>query len=246
MPLTIVEVIERSQQGRTEPYVCRCDDGEVYFVKGRSATRRGLVAEWLCAEMATQLGLPIAPYAVAHMPTELLEADLSGWLRDLGAGPVFASRRIGAVELTEVHREHVPYEMRRDILVFDWWIRNGDRCLSPLGGNPNLLWRPSEEGELVVIDHNLAFDPEFSPSDFAQLHVFADELPGLFSDFVERDTYARRLNAALASWNTACGNLPLEWQFVDPELTVRVDFDVTEFRRLLEQASSDSFWDLPA
>ena len=45
MSLVIVEVIERSIQGRTEPYICRGDDGEVYFVKGRSATRRGLINE---------------------------------------------------------------------------------------------------------------------------------------------------------------------------------------------------------
>lgn len=51
MSLTIVEVLERSVQGRTEPYVCRGDDGEVYFAKGRSATRRGLIAEWLCVRL---------------------------------------------------------------------------------------------------------------------------------------------------------------------------------------------------
>ena len=52
MSLTIVEVLGRSSQGRTEPYVCRGDDGEVYFVKGRSATRPGLISEWLCARLA--------------------------------------------------------------------------------------------------------------------------------------------------------------------------------------------------
>src|SRR5690606_29480112 len=98
MSLTIVEVLERSVQGRTEPYVCRGDDGEVYFVKGRSATRRGLIAEWLCACLGQEFGLPIAPYAIAHVPEELIEADLTGWLRDLGTGEVFASRRVNAVE----------------------------------------------------------------------------------------------------------------------------------------------------
>ena len=43
MTLEVVEIIGRSKQGFTKPYICRCDDGEIYFVKGRSATRRGLI-----------------------------------------------------------------------------------------------------------------------------------------------------------------------------------------------------------
>lgn len=161
MSLTIVEVLGRSSQGRTEPYVCRGDDGEVYFVKGRSATRPGLIAEWLCARLAEHFGLPLPPYSIATVPEELIEADLTGWLHDLGVGEVFASQRINAVELTEVHRELVPAAVRRDVIAFDWWVRNGDRNLTVAGGNPNLLWNPEGEGSLVVIDHNLAFDPDF-------------------------------------------------------------------------------------
>jgi hypothetical protein len=186
MSLTVVEVLERSKQGRTEPYICRCDDGVVYFVKGRSATRFGLIAEWLCAQLGEAFGLPIAPYAIAMVPEELIEADLTGWLGKLGEGEVFASERIGAVELTETHRELVSQKLRQDVIAFDWWVHNGDRNMTPKGGNPNLLWNPKAEGSLVVIDHNLAFDSEFSASDFLKLHVFADDIPGMFSDFLLR------------------------------------------------------------
>ena len=91
MTLKVVEIIGRSEQGFTKPYICRCDDGEVYFVKGRSATRRGLINEWLCANLAEAFGLPIAPFALAEVPQELIEADLTGWLKGLGAGAVFAA-----------------------------------------------------------------------------------------------------------------------------------------------------------
>ncbi len=246
MSLRIVEVLERSKQGRTEPYVCRGDDGEVYFVKGRSATRRGLVAEWLAGCMALQLGLPIAPFAIASVPEELIEADLTGWLQDLGPGEVFASRRVSAVELTEVHRDLVPQAQRRDLVAFDWWIRNADRCLTACGGNPNLLWNPSDDGSLVVIDHNLAFDSAFSAPEFAELHVFADEIPLLFSDFLERDDYVGRFQAALHAWDDACDKLPLAWRFVDPDQTVPVDFSIAELRHLLDQATAESFWEIPA
>lgn len=241
-PLIIVEVLQRSAQGMTEPYVCRCDDGDIYFVKGRSATPRGLVAEWLCARLAESFGLPVAPYAMATVPDELIAADLTGWLAGLGAGKVFASRRVNAVELTDVHRDLIPEQLRRDVVAFDWWVRNGDRNLTPTGGNPNLLWNPEGEGALVVIDHNLAFDPAFSDGDFLKLHVFADDIPVMFSDFLVRQAYEARFRVALGGWDEACDNLPTGWGFIDPEQTLPVDFSVAEFRTTLERAFTETFW----
>jgi hypothetical protein len=245
MSLTVVEVLDRSVQGITKPYVCRCDDGEVYFVKGRSATRPGLIAEWLCAKLAEQFGLPIAPYAIAMVPNELIEADLTGWLRDLGTGEVFASQRVNAVELTDVHRDLVSQALRRDVLAFDWWVRNGDRNMTAMGGNPNLLWNPKDGGSLVVIDHNLAFDPAFSETDFLKLHVFADDIPAMFSDFLVREAYKARFAGALGIWTEACDNLPKSWKFVDPEQTIPVDFPLSNVRDLLDRAFTDTFWQLP-
>ncbi len=245
MSLTIVEVLGRSSQGRTEPYVCRGDDGEVYFVKGRSANRPDLIAEWLGARLAEQFGLPLAPFSIATVPVELIEADLTGWLHDLGVGEVFASRRINAVELTEVHLELVPATVRRDVIAFDWWVRNGDRNLTVAGGNPNLLWNPEGEGSLVVIDHNLAFDQDFSADDFLKVHVFADDIPVMFSDFLVRDAYTERFHAALGIWDEACHNVPESWSFVDPERTIPIEFSLTETRALLDRAFSQTFWQLP-
>lgn len=245
MSLTIVEVLERSKQGRTEPYICRCDDGEVYFVKGRSATRPELIAEWLCARLGEAFGLPIAPYAIAIVPEELIEADLTGWLGDLGDGEVFASQRVGAVELTEIHRELVPQDLRRDVIAFDWWVHNDDRNMTPKGGNPNLLWNPEGEGSLVVIDHNLAFDPEFSSSEFLKLHVFADDIPCMFSDFMLRDEYAARFAAVLGNWDEICDTMPAAWRFIDPERTIPVTFSIPDIKALLDRALTDTFWNLP-
>lgn len=245
MSLTVVEVLNRAAQGITKPYVCRCDDGEVYFVKGRSATRPGLIAEWLSARLAEQLGLPIAPFAIATVPNELIEADLSGWLSDLGTGEVFASKRVSAVELTDVHRDLVPEALRRDVIVFDWWVHNGDRNLTAMGGNPNLLWNPEDGGSMVVIDHNLAFDPTFSARDFIKLHVFADDIPAMFSDFLVREAYSARLAAALGIWTEACDNLPESWGFVDTERTIPVNFPLNEVKDLLDRAFTDAFWQMP-
>lgn len=259
MMLTVVEVIGRSKQGRTEPYICRCDDGEVYFIKGRSATRKGLINEWLCANLAAAFNLPIAPFTLATVPEELMASDLTGWLRDLGVGEVFASKRVGATELTHAQLEHVPKQQRQDVLLFDWWIRNEDRCLTPHGGNVNLLWNPQslaaqhvndENGDigagLVVIDHNLAFDDTFSVINFCELHVFANDLPELFSDFLLRDAYRARLNHALATtWQSACDNLPPAWAYIDTEQTMPTDYPFSHVKAILDAALSNTFWTLP-
>ncbi len=245
MGLTVVEVLGRSVQGRTQPYICRCDDGEIYFVKGRSATRAGLSAEWLCVRLGDAIGLPVAPYAMAMVPEELMEADLTGWLSDLGSGEVFASRRVHAVDLTEVHRNRVPQQQRRDVLAFDWWVHNADRTLTVKGGNANLLWNPANAGSLVVIDHNLAFDPAFSTAQFCQLHVFSDDIAAMFHDGFVREGYRARFQAALNNWDEYCDSLPASWAYVDLERTIPASLPLTTIKALLDRAQTDIFWQLP-
>lgn len=64
------------------------------------------------------------------------------------------------MELTISTVREVPDGIQQDVLVFDWWIHNGDRLLTERGSNPNLFWNPASR-ELIVIDHNQAFDPDF-------------------------------------------------------------------------------------
>ena len=124
--------------------------------------------------MATDFGLPIAEYAIADVPDTLIALGVRTDLRkDLGSGFVFASRLVPhALELTPTTRDLVPDNVAMDVLVFDWWLKNEDRHLTESGGNPNLLWDTSGE-KLTVIDHNLAFDPDFNVVNFLDSHVFA-------------------------------------------------------------------------
>ena len=256
MTLEVVEIIGRSKQGFTKPYICRCNDGDVYFVKGRSATRRGLVNEWLCANLAKAFGLPIAPFAIAEVPQELIEADLTGWLKDLGEGAVFASRKVMGQELAASQVPSILLNLRRDVLVFDWWVRNSDRNLTARGGNVNLLWQPGQlardddnekvaEGGIAVIDHNLALDMEFSAPVFCQTHVFADDLPETFSDFLLREAFSQRLQQALAVWGRAWDTLSPAWGFADEEQTMPSNYPKAEVRAMLNLIESPDFWNLP-
>lgn len=92
-----------------------------------------------------------------------------------------------------------------------------------------------------MIDHNLAFDPEFSARDFVELHVFSGDIPLMFSDFFVREAYAARFAQALGIWEEACHNLPESWGFVDEERTISVEFPFTEVKKLLDRGLDRHF-----
>ena len=242
MSVQIVEVIRRSDQGITRPFICRGDDNETYFVKGRDAGRRSLICEWIAGHLGVALGLPIAPFAIVDVPEELLHAGGALDLADLGAGPAFGSRRRKVMELNSATVELVPDELQRDVLAFDWWIRNPDRYLTEHGGNPNLFW-DAEAGELVVIDHNQAFSSDFDPKPFLELHVFANQVGSVFRDIARRGEYNYRFSAALDDWEQIRGSLPEEWHFSDPEMTVPADFDLDAAYQELHGFRQPDFWE---
>jgi len=91
-PLGIVEILGRSEQGRTRPFLCRGEDDRLYFVKGRDAGCRSLLCEWLAGHLARAFGLPIPDFSVVQAPPGLLALYPEG--RDLGPLPAFASRRV--------------------------------------------------------------------------------------------------------------------------------------------------------
>lgn len=242
-PLTIVEILERSEQGRTRPFLCRCDDDQLYYVKGRDAGPRSLLCEWLAGHLGLAFGLPLPDFTVVQAPQSLLDLYPEG--RDLGPGPAFASAKVDHVqELTVSHLDGVNASLQRDVLVFDWWVKNQDRTLSAVfDGNPNLLW-DAHGKKLVVIDHNLAFDREFSAVEFSQAHVFRDQISNVFQDLAECGRYAQRLREVLAVWPDACNNAPFQWWHADSEQTVPTDFDPVATLALLNRCTTEEFWRL--
>lgn len=185
-----------------------------------------------------------------------MDADFSGWLVDLGAGAAFASRKVLGQELAVAQVTDIKVDVRRDVLVFDWWVRNADRCLTVPGGNVNLLWQPIGlirddddarvgSGQLAVIDHNLAFDDTFSAKDFCQTHVFAGDIAETFSDFVLRAEYQSRLSVALAGLEATWNNVPADWHFVDVEQTIPTEYAKADIWALLHRCAASEFWNLP-
>jgi hypothetical protein len=239
IPITIVEIVGRAEQGMTLPFRCRGEDDYLYYVKGRNADRKSLIAELICGELARAFGLPVAPYEIVDVPEILIESVDPEW-KVLGSGLAFGSRAFHHVlEVTWPQVEKTPKQLRQDILVFDWWIRNDDRNFTALGGNPNLLW-DGERDSLVVIDHNNAFSPDFSEAEFIQSHIFSSEWDGIVGDVVTRAEYATRLEAAFAVFQQACDNCPPEWFWVDDG--VPAQFSLEDVSSILQRFNDQLFW----
>lgn len=239
-PLTIVEILGRSEQGVTRPFLCRCEDDRLYYVKGRDAGSHSLLCEWLAGHLARAFGLPVPEFAIVQAPQGLIDLYPAG--SELGAAPAFGSLKVPhAQDLTLAHMDSVPSTLQCDVMMFDWWVNNQDRTLSAWGGNPNLLW-DSDDRKLVVIDHNVAFDLAFSVKEFTEGHVFAQKMCGVFHDLVERNNYTRRIYETLETWPIACQNVPVEWWFADEERTVPTDFDPDATLSLLNRYTKEDFW----
>jgi|AOMQ01.1.fsa_nt_gi hypothetical protein len=241
MAVEIVEVISRSRQGITKPFICRGDDEQIYFVKGRDAGRRSLICEWIAGQLGLRLGLPIAPFEIVEVSAELLSMASHEVIRDLGIGKAFGSRAISVTELKPSQIAGVPAQVQRDVLAFDWWVCNSDRTLGESGGNPNLFLN-TKENTLVVIDHNQAFDPACSAEKFINLHAFWGQAPTLFNDWIECEHYADRFQQAMTDWTAICESVPPEWYYVDAEQTVPTDFDCRAIQQHLLSYQTDAFW----
>lgn len=241
MTIQIVEVLQRSEQGITRPFICRGDDSEIYFVKGSGAGRRSQICEWICGNLGLMLGLPIAPFEIVNVPIEIIDAGGGLDLSELGPGQAFGSRKQAIMEITSPLISQVPKELQQDVIAYDWWIRNGDRNLTAQGGNPNLFWEPEDE-KLLVIDHNQAFDLSFDRQSFYENHVFSSQVSLIFGDMHRRSEYSDRFMSLLGGWPDICDKIPEEWRYHDKEATVVTDFDFEDALSMLKMCKQDSFW----
>lgn len=243
MSLVITEILTRSEQGATRPFVCRGDDDELYFVKGNFAGSRAMCCEWVAGRLAGVLGLPTPEIRIAEVPPELVAGSSRSDVADLGWGPVFASRMIvDAQEVTLPDVDRVPLDLQRLVLLFDWWVLNEDRTLTEFGGNPNLVWS-NETGGLRVFDLNLAFDASFSPGRFWQLHAFRaaagpDWGSGYWAEAEDK------LGNALSKLDEIWQELPEDWLHPGGDVGIPAVLDRPFVDRVLGrfQTEPELFW----
>ena len=234
-PLEIIEILRPADQGRTMPFLCRAEDEQLYYVKGKSAGVKGQFCEWVVAHLADAFGLPVPPFRQVRVSQELLDESPEGY-QVLGAGIAFASlARTQAQWFENSFVSEVPADLRRAVIVFDWWIKNSDRIYD----NPNLLWSPGAK-ELVVIDHAFAFDDEFWPTIFLQYHVFREDWSAIAGDSSLQEKYAKKMQDALATWAGACESAPAEWKIKSSDDIELLDY--ASALSILDECKGESLW----
>lgn len=270
-PITITEVIGRSEQGATRPFFCSADTGMgyrmTYCVKGAYAGKNSLCCEWVASSLAHLLvdgdALALAPFRMAEVPPELIRASARADIQDLGEGWVFASLLIaGGQELTWSEAQNWSDETKATLLLLDLWLQNEDRILSDHGGNPNLLveqiYRVTDEipggtrtrvehggKQLWAFDFNLAFDEDFSRERFFGAHVFGSMLKEWPEGF--RTRMEPRMKKSLDQLAEIFFELPPEWLHVDGDDSLPVLLDMNRVRSVLELPFTEPelFWKLP-
>lgn len=235
----VIEVGERTEQGMTKPYRCVADDGQSYFVKSRGAGWRSLVCEWVAGRLAVAFGLPVPAFAQVEIDDALARSRQQQGDHDLAAGLAFGSQRVANVrDFEPTLLAQCDPHFRRDLVAFDWWVRNADRTLGEMSGNPNLLWVTGGEGP-VVIDHNLAFDEHFDAALFVQTHVFRADFEIIRGDLMLQADYQQRFAALLPLLDALWLELPHNWTHHDDG---RPRMLRAEFQQVLERANGSDFW----
>lgn len=234
---TIKTITDSATQGYSEPYRCTSEEGSDYYVKGLRSSRKSQIKEWLCANIAVALDLPIAPFCILDVPEYLYE-ELSGDNKKIGMGACFGSKTILDVSLLEISdAKNIDIELQTKIVAFDWLIKNGDRTLA----NPNLLYQANHK-KLIVIDHNLAFDEDLSANDFKENHIFKNAFQSIFTDCVVQAEMNDFLFPALQAYQSACDNLPSEWMWLNNEQDLPTNYNFNFAKSALERLTNGQLW----
>lgn len=236
--LEVEELQEKATQGRTEPYLCRLSDNQLYYIKGPQATAKGLINEAISAFLGQALRLNVPSYQIAYLPAPLLKYDNAA-RRILGNGDtvVFASSYITSLmELTPSLQQTMPIQFAKDLFLFDYWIKNEDRTMSQTSGNPNLFF-DTNANNYVVVDHNLAFDPQYNFAKNGHLHLGYSHWFKQQHDQFWRDYYYPKLEIALAGFAQYAASLPQEWLNEEPTY-------LGEIEAILGLFKTDEFWEV--
>ncbi|WP_171035465.1 HipA family kinase [Pseudoalteromonas ruthenica] len=232
--ILIEEITRQMKQGQTAPFLCTADDGNQYIVKGARATSKGLVKEWISAHLCRAFGLPIPDFELAYVDDALVEYGYD----DLGSGMCFASQFVPNIQdIPYAKLGGVSQKTLRDLYLFDFWIKNDDRCLTELGGNPNLFLDPVSN-ELIVLDHNLAFDSSFNLENHTSLHVGRAAWFATQFELFGQTEYEEQLENAFEHLAEAVDSIPDEWLE-----SYSLDSIKQEIIVVLEQFRTTNFWE---
>jgi hypothetical protein len=149
-----LHVVGRQATGSTRPFVVETDAGRFVLKLLHGAEGpRALAAEWICAGIAAELGLPtleLAPIAVDPAIARSVVDSEEREMIERGAGLCLGSRVIESARAADVRLlDAAPDDFAERVLFLDVLVENPDRRRA----NPNVL---AAGKAIVPIDHGAA------------------------------------------------------------------------------------------
>ena len=84
--------------------------------------------EWVCGRIGQGLNVPIPPFEVLYATATVARQSSNAELSDVASAPGVGSQFVdGATALNVADVPTVSDEVRRLVLLFDWWVSNEDR-----------------------------------------------------------------------------------------------------------------------
>ncbi|QUM82025.1 hypothetical protein HWV01_17930 [Moritella sp. 5] len=212
LELDVEELVRRSTQGATSPWISRLSDDNTYYIKGVQALHKGLIIEYLCAQLGRSLGIPIPSTTIAYLDMNLLRYN-SEAKKDFGEEScyVFASQEVKSLtELKVIDLESMNPQVAKLLFFFDYLIQNEDRMLTENGGNPNLFINPINS-DMTVFDHNLAFDVNYDFENNKNFHACREFWYEAQLELNFKHEMLEQLPIAIAELAEYAKGIPQEW-----------------------------------
>lgn len=212
MVVQITELLGRSDTGvSVKPFICKTEHGDTIFIKPYGTLPKLLIAEWIGGRLAQEFNLPYPKIAIVNVPSELAQANHKDDWSDFKAGIGFGSYTMGNRyrDLQSSDITKFPSHLLAEVLLFDYWIKNNDRMMSSLGGNPNTLVS-ADVSELCIIDHDSAFDADFCLRDFKLYHLARSDR-GYWNNKRNKQNWLRKAEEALTMLEKIWAEIPDDW-----------------------------------
>lgn len=187
-PSKIERIVREHPLTSTKPVLVKTDEGLALLkYMGNSQGNFALFSEWVCANLAREVGIEIPNFAILHCAS----MELTKALVRTDPGPAFLSQWNEQAETftsptmcIDTLREPRGLEL---LLAFDTWIKNTDRFGVP--GSPNLdnllLVPDKRKSRWVAIDHTHAL-VEFNEAELSDPDWSNDtNLYGALGEFIE-------------------------------------------------------------
>ena len=122
--LMITEIMDKvdGSRGVCEPFICRCEDGNIYYVKGKYAGYTDCIHEFVAATLGQMLDINIPSFALVTLPAGIGAHDETARRMIGDKAPAFALREVE--NAMQFHcrgggDEAGSQKEREDILFFD-------------------------------------------------------------------------------------------------------------------------------